>query len=402
MSSILESKSINDTRPYVNIKIKDISACGLLDSGSAVTILGKNSHKSLEKMDLTISTQDPIFVVAAGGQKIQSIGFIDLPINFNNNFHSIRAYIIPEIETPLILGVDFWRKFELCPKYLGSIDVIHSKVCPVELVSEDHIHSYDNLNEFQKSIADELIEKFKDISIGRKGLGKTNLITQRIDTNGAEPIRQRYYRMSPEKQRILVKEVDEMIALDVVEPCESAWSSPVLIVYKKNGQPRFCLDSRKLNSVTKRDAYSLPYISEILDNLRDAKFLSSVDLSKAFWQIPIAEEDRDKTAFYVPGRGSLRFKRTAFGLTNAPATQQRLVDKMFGPGFDLKIFCYLDDIITVSSSFEEHVSLLNTVLQKLTLANLTINIEKCQFFRSELKYLVMSSMHRVFALIQKR
>lgn len=176
-----------------------------------------------------------------------------------------------------------------------------------------------------------------------------------------------------------------MLKLDVVEYCESAWQSPVLLVTKKNGQPRFCLDSRKLNSVTKRDAYNLPYIAEILDNLRDARFLTSLDLSKAFWQIPIAEEDRDKTAFYVPGRGTLRFKTTAFGLTNAPATQQRLVDKLLG-NIDHRIFAYLDDIIIVSNSFEEHVSLLLRVLDKLRKAGLTVNLSKCEFFRSQLKY----------------
>lgn len=91
-----------------------------------------------------------------------------------------------------------------------------------------------------------------------------------------------------------------------------------LIVVKKNGKPRFCLDSQILNSVTKRDAYSLPYyVSEILDNLRDAKYLSSIDLSRASWQIPIAEEDRNKTEFYVPDRGTHKFKTTAFGLTSA-------------------------------------------------------------------------------------
>lgn len=231
-----------------------------------------------------------------------------------------------------------------------------------------------------------LVRQYDDISFAKKGLGRTQLITHRIDTGDSAPIRQRYYRLSPEKQRILLEQVDEMLALDVVEPCESAWQSPVLLVTKKNGQPRFCLDSRKLNSVTKRDAYNLPYISEILDNLRDARFLSSLDLSKAFWQIPIAEEDRDKTAFYVPGRGRLRFKTTALGLTNAPATQQRLVDALLDD-IDHRIFAYLDDIIIVSSSFEEHVSLLLRVLEKLRKANLSVNLEKCEFFKSQLKYL---------------
>lgn len=386
--TILDNKPAHDDRPYVNIKINDTNACGLLDSGAAVSILGNNSHQEL---NLPLCQDDSIKLVAAGGQSLVSLGYMNLPITFEGNAHIIKTFVVPEVDTPLILGIDFWKKFELCPKYLGSLDITMKGTCPLSLLSvsdsEDHVTSYGYLDEGQRKIADDIVSQFNEISLQKKGLGRTSLITHRIDTGNSVPIRQRYYRMSPTKQRILTEEVDEMLKLDVVEPCESEWSSPVLIVYKKDGKPRFCLDSRKLNSVTKKDAYSLPYISEILDNLRDARFLSSIDLSKAFWQIPIHEQDRDKTAFYVPGRGTLRFKTTAFGLTNAPATQQRLADKLFGPEFDLKIFAYLDDIIVVSSDFEEHVSLLRSVLEKLQLANLTINSDKCQFFRSELKYL---------------
>lgn len=387
VTSILQSKPDGDPRPFVTVHINEQSVCGLLDSGAAITILGQNSHKDLN-LSSFIQNDDCISIVAAGGQNIKSIGYVNLPITFEGILHIIKAYVVPEVEPALILGIDFWRKFQLCPKYLGSISITDPSSSPVATISNSsYVTSYDNLDDKQRVIADNLIEQFKDISMERKGLGRTSCITHHIDTGDSPPIRQRYYRMSPEKQRILTEEVDEMLKLDVVEFCESEWSSPVLIVYKKNGQPRFCLDSRKLNSVTKKDAYSLPYISEILDNLRDAKYMSSIDLSKAFWQIPIAEKDRDKTAFYVPGRGTLRFKTTAFGLTNAPATQQRLVDKLFGSNLDLKAFCYLDDIVTISSSFEEHVSLLLCVLQKLKQANLTINIDKCQFFRSQLKYL---------------
>lgn len=386
VSSILHNKPLNDSRPFVNLENYNSDACGLLDSGAAVSILGKDSHKDL---DCPVLHDDSISIVAAGGQVFKSNGYVNLPVSFEGLFHIIKAYVVPQVETPLILGIDFWRKFELCPKYLGSIDITRTPNAPLAVltaVTDTHITPYENLDDSQRLIVDNIVDQFRDISLEHKGLGRTSVISHKIDTGDAAPIRQRYYRMSPEKQRILTQEVDEMLSLDVVEPCESAWSSPVLIVYKKNGQPRFCLDSRKLNSVTKHDAYSLPYITEILDNLRDAKFLSSIDLSKAFWQIPIVEEDRDKTAFYVPGRGSLRFKTTAFGLTNAPATQQRLVDLLFGD-FDLKTFAYLDDIIIISSSFEEHVSLLLRVLEKLRYANLTVNLEKCKFFRSQLRYL---------------
>lgn len=385
VSTILQPKPLNDPRPYVNIKINDIDACGLLDSGAAVSILGNNSHKHLA--DCTLHQDSKINMIAAGGQELKSIGYINLPVTFEGQYHIIKAFVVPEVETSIILGVDFWRAFQICPKYLGSITLSKTSLAEMKISrKESFINSYDFLIDSQKAIADNVISQFKSISTEEKGLGRTNLIVHRIDTGDAQPIRQRYYRMSPEKQRILLEQVDEMLALDVVEPCESAWSSPVLIVNKKNGQPRFCLDSRKLNSVTKRDAYSLPYVAEILDSLRDAKYLSSIDLSKAFWQIPITPEDRDKTAFYVPGRGTLRFKTTAFGLTNAPATQQRLVDLLFSD-MEAKTFAYLDDVIIISSSFEDHVSRLLRVLDKLRQANLTVNFEKCKFFRSELKYL---------------
>ncbi|KAJ8737429.1 hypothetical protein PYW08_000024 [Mythimna loreyi] len=362
---------------------------GLLDSGSAVTIIGNNAHKVLisKGLHLTANNSYPTFLIAAGGQRLNSIGSMNLPIHFEDQFHIIEALVVPEINNNLILGIDFWRKFQICPKYLYSISIgqINNNIASVN-TDNTHLQNYDTLDTAQRVVADNIIRQFEEISFKVKGLGNTNVITHRIDTGDTQPIRQRYYRMSPEKQRILIEQVDEMLSLDVVEPCESAWSSPVLIVTKKNGEPRFCLDSRKLNSVTKKDAYNLPYISEILDNLRDARYLSSIDLSKAFWQINIHPEDRDKTAFYVPGRGTFRFKRTAFGLTNAPATQQRLVDTLFGE-FEQRVFAFLDDIIIVSNDFNSHVSLLVRVLNKLKHANLTVNLDKCKFFRDRLKYL---------------
>lgn len=368
----------------------ELSMYGLLDSGSAVSILGNDSHKHLLQHDFTLCTDDKITVTAAGGQKITSVGYILLPVSFEDKFSIIKAHAIPEIETTLILGIDFWNMFDLCPKYLTNVENLFTNdpgLSDILNCTDVHLHAYKNLDDTQKTIADTIVEKYRNISFTEKGLGRTSLIKHSIDTGTAEPIRQRYYRMSPEKQRIITEQIDEMLSLDVIEPCESPWSSPVLVVGKKDGKPRFCLDSRKLNSVTKKDAYSLPYVSEILDNLKDARFLSSIDLSKAFWQILINEPDREKTAFYVPGRGTFMFKTTAFGLTNAPATQQRLVDLLFGPEFECKVFAYLDDVIIISQSFEEHVSLLSRVLEKLQTANLTINLEKSQFFRDKLRYL---------------
>lgn len=390
VTSILQSKPTNDNRTYVNVKVNDVDACGLLDSGAAISIIGNHYYNDVIKFTCALQKDDNISIVAAGGQVLRSVGYVNLQIQFENSSDTIKAYVVPDVDTPLILGIDFWRKFKLCPKYIGSLNKTGAPNSSTDRLMNEkstHVTSYMKLDSYQRVIADDVIERFKAISYEERGLGRTNLITHRIDTGDAIPIRQRYYRMSPEKSRIINEQVQEMLQLDVIEPCESSWSSPVLVVNKKNGKPRFCLDSRKLNSVTIKDAYNLPYISEILDNLRDVRYLTSLDLSKSFWQIPLSDNDKNKTAFFVPGRGTFCFKTMAFGLTNAPATQQRLVDKLFGPEFDLKVFCYLDDIVCVSDSFESHVSLLMRVLERLQQANLTINFEKSQFFRESLKYL---------------
>lgn len=352
--------------------------------------MGNNYHKKFFDSVREWNNCQPLTFVAAGGQKLESMGSLLLPFTFNNQTYNLNVHIVPEIKNYLILGMDFWRKFGLFPHNLDSILFLNQSDAQLAELNSDseHLRSYDHLSEVQRITADNIISQFKEISYENQGLGRTSLITHSIDTGDAAPIRQRYYRMSPEKQRILAEQLDEMLRDDVVEPAESPWSSPVLLTPKKNGELRFCLDSRKLNAITKKDAYNLPYISEILDNLRDAKYLTSLDLSKSFWQIPINEKDRCKTAFYIPTKGTYQFKCMPFGLTNAPATQQRLVDILFyGPEFEHKVFVFVDDIVIVSSSFEQHISLLLLVLNKLKSANLTINLKKSQFFREKLKYL---------------
>lgn len=390
IATICDKKPIDDIRPYATVKVGDTSLCGLLDSGSAITVLGNDLYQYLLSLGLTLLPSDDSKVfTAVGGQNLNAIGYINLPIYFENQFHVLKAYVIPSIQPQLILGVDFWTKFELFPKFYNSISLSNTTETTICSIGETSaLRSYDELSEVQRVTADNIMSQFEGISYEKCGLGRTHLITHNIDTGDSDPIRQRYYRMSPEKLRILQEELDDMLSLGVVEPCESPWSSPVLLTPKKDGKLRFCLDSRKLNSVTKKDAYKLPYISDILDNLKNAKFLSSIDLSKAFWQVCISEADRDKTAFYIPGRGTYRFVTMPFGLTNAPATQQRLVDQLFyGPEFENKVFVFLDDIVIVSEDFESHIALLLKVYNKLKMANLTINLAKSVFFRNELKYL---------------
>ncbi|GAB1865875.1 Reverse ribonuclease integrase [Camponotus japonicus] len=217
--------------------------------------------------------------------------------------------------------------------------------------------------------------------------GATSLTEHKIDVGGHAPVKQRYYPVSPKIQEAIYAEVDKMLAAGIIEPSKSEWSSPIVMIKKPNGSYRFCLDFRKLNSVSKKDAYPLPYMNAILDKLRSASYISTIDLSQAYFQIPLERNSRELTAFTVPGKGLFHFTRMPYGLTGAPATFQRLLDRLIGPEMEPHAFAYLDDIVVVTRTFEEHLSWLKRVLDRIREAGLTINPEKSKFCRSQVKYL---------------
>lgn len=383
-----------DTCPYLKVTIGGLPFSGLLDSGSEISIIGGpgiGKFSELAELCNVSYGKDITSVVTANGSTSTVSGYVFLPVTVNDVSREVKFFVIPGVSFPLLFGINFWKAFNIAPEVLRLTDnnnsssncgAIEAAASPV-----NGLQPFDVLTEEQRRKADTVCGMFKGISSEEKGLGRTHLITHHIDTGDAAPIKQRYYPLSPEKLRELNKQLDDMLKLDVVEPSKSPWNNPITMAPKANGEMRFCLDSRKLNAVSKHDAYPLPYINSILDQLRDAHFLSSIDLKSAFWQIPLSSSSKEKTAFTVPSRGLFHFKVMCFGLTSAPATQQRLMDQMFGPEFDGRVFIYLDDIIAVSKTFEEHLDLLLKILERLRSANLTINLQKCCFFRKKLKYL---------------
>jgi transposase InsO family protein len=177
-----------------------------------------------------------------------------------------------------------------------------------------------------------------------------------------------------------------MLADGIIELANGPYAAPVTLQPKKDGSLRFCVDFRQLNSVTVRDVYPLPRIDDTLDQLQTAQYFTSLDLKSGFWQIELDAQSRPKTAF-VTHAGLFQFKVMPFGLTNAPATFQRLMDLVLG---GLKWTCalvYLDDIIVYSPSFELHLEHLESVLKQLQASGLTLQISKCQFCKTKLKYL---------------
>src|SRR5690606_9483965 len=207
-----------------------------------------------------------------------------------------------------------------------------------------------------------------------------------INTGDSRPIRQRSYRHSLSERQTIQQHVSDMLRDGVIEESTSPWTSPVVLVKKKDGSIRFCVDFRKLNSVTKKDVYPLPRIDDALDVLYGSRYFSSLDLKSGYWQVSVAEKDREKTAFST-GDGLFQFRVMPFGLTNAPATFERMMDSVLR-GLKWSIcLCYLDDILVFSATFDDHLNRLRQVLVALENAGLTLNIKKCHFCSPEIKVL---------------
>ena len=187
-------------------------------------------------------------------------------------------------------------------------------------------------------------------------------------------------------QKLINEELDAMLGAGIVEKSDSPWASPIVMVKKKDNSFRMCVDFRKLNAVTAKDSYPLPFVSATLDKLKGAKFLSTIDVKSAFWQVPISRDSRKYTAFTVPGRGLFQFTRMPFGLHNATATWQRLMDEVIG-GLDPHAFAYVDDIVISTTTFEDHLRVLGEIFNRLKDANITISRAKCHFCVPSIKYL---------------
>ena len=376
-----------DSRPHLVVEIVGIKIPGLLDSGSNRTILGASGWNLLKDSGIQLFPSPSAFVSTASGQSCQVDGVVNLYITLQDKSILIEALYVPSVQSPLILGLDFWREMEIVPNLSKGTWVFSSESEDqvASLESTTFVQSRESLPPEDQARLDKLVSQYFDRFA--KSPGCTDIVEHRIDTGKAEPVKQRYYPVSPAIRQIMHDELDQMLKDDIVEPSSSPWSSPVLLVKKPGGKHRFCIDYRRLNSLTKKDAYPLPYVNSILDRLRDARYLSSIDIKAAFWQVKVAEHDREKTAFTVPGRGLFQFKRMPFGLHGSPATWQRLVDRVLGVDLEPYVFVYLDDIIISTTDFEIHLDVLEKVFQRLLAAGLAVNQEKCHFCRPALKYL---------------
>jgi predicted aspartyl protease len=244
-----------------------------------------------------------------------------------------------------------------------------------------------HLDDEQRKRTVDLLRSYEDIfSQNEYDIGRTHLVEHTIDTGNNRPIRQSLRRHPIAHLDIIDQQVGEMLEHGIIEPAASPWASNVVLARKKDGSLRLCVDYRNLNQITYQDTYPLPHMDTCLNTLQGASWFSTLDLRSGYYNIPIREVDKDKTAF-ITRRGCWRYNVMPFGLTCAPSVFQRLMDLVLCGLTYEACMVYLDDIVIFSSDFDTHISRLQQVFERLRQAGLKLKASKCHLLHEKVEFL---------------
>ncbi|RXN36895.1 reverse ribonuclease integrase [Labeo rohita] len=406
----------------VSIRVNGREVQAVMDTGSTFTLLQKSAWDKMHDREVKTSKAMPSQkFIMADGTIHHSLDHQLMNFVWHGREYEMGAFIMEDshLAFPVIIGLDFLRlagvvvDFEqgrygirrgkdyqyfpflptLLPPGKGTPVIPSCLSIPATLhmycaVPADYEHPVsDPCKTHETTYSEELRELIMAWPvITSENLGHTFVVRHKITLTDDTPVTSRAYRVSPLKKRIIEEEVDKMLEKGIIEPSFSPWSSPVVLVPKEDGTFRFCVDYRRLNKKTIFDAYPMPLIHDILESLEGATWFTSLDLRSGYWQVAMAEESKALTAF-ITTKGLFQFKAMPYGLKNAAATFQRLMERVLGELRGKICFVYIDDIIIYSKTLEEHKKHLHLVLERLTHANLTLNMKKCQFFKRQLKFL---------------
>ena len=422
-------KTIN--KSYVTAvqgKVDDKDAKVLIDTGSDVNVINKSFYDQISEKYSYKLTKTTYFKLASN-TIVSSNKVVELLLRFDSV--KIRSlYWILDDNDPcydLILGRKMQKEYGL---YLGPDDDLfikknntdpciakavttqnyERKILRISMIDDidvtaefklvNDIKEEFNENEIKNKNKNNL-EKFQGLDYKLQNLlnSYNDVLVDNIDkvqiadaephsivTTNEKPIKLRPYKISLEQSIALKEEINKLLNHGLIAPSHSPWAFPVLLIKKKNGKWRMCVDYRKLNDITVKDAYALPFIDELLESVHGATVFSAIDLFSGYHQIPMNEKDVEKTAFTTKF-GNYNFLVMPFGLTNAPASFQREMNRILMPLIGKCLFVYMDDILVYSPNFEQHLADLEKVFSILRKFKFSINIEKCNFCQESVEVL---------------
>ncbi|UYV83583.1 hypothetical protein LAZ67_23001537 [Cordylochernes scorpioides] len=399
------STVVKMTNNYIDIKVEGDTIRALVDSGASYSVISERFRVELKK---TMFAETDVVLKVADDKVVKSKGRCTLKLEVNGHPENFEFVVLENCSHDVILGWDFFKATNaVIDCGLGELQLYDLPDLDAE-GRDDEVYAIQDfvipgrssqrisiLNRSLVGIVNMEVTCSKELFIRKDVIFPSSLIEFEegigkiwITNGGLQP------QMIPKGMNLgrmcdietEHKEVDTMLERKVIQPSESPWSAPVVLVKKKDGTWRFCVDFRRLNHITKKDVYPLPRIDDVLDHLSSARYYSTMDLKTGYWQVEVDERDREKTAFVTPD-GLYEFMVMPFGLCNAPATFERMMDNvLMGLKWNICL-CYLDDIVVYSDTFEEHLERLSKVLSCLQQAGLTINPDKCLFGSTRIKIL---------------
>ena len=384
----------------IPISIFNINTQALVDTGAAASFISLELLTRLpnEKLKEDESFNALIFKTVSG-ETIKSKGKYELSIEISKKGEYEHSfYVLEKLNEGCILGIDFLTQHGVAidPQNRRLVIKKDEEEIVVKLpehqlysikVEPDDSFNFPQIPPEHLAEVKNLIARHKNLFADKMSeLGMATAVKHTINVGASNPINLPL-RRTPEALRIVVKtQIEEMEAHNIIRESTSPYAAPVVMVPKKGGELRFCIDYRQLNKATVKDRYPLPRIDDTIDALYGAKYFSTLDLFSGYWQIEIEESDKHKTAF-ICEYGQYEFNRMPFGLTNAPGTFQRLMNKIMKPVLYESALVYLDDIIVFSKTIEDHIKHLETVFKILAEAGLKLKLKKCDFFKEEINYL---------------
>ncbi|UYV79429.1 K02A2.6-like [Cordylochernes scorpioides] len=343
---------------------------------------------SIKLIKALVETEDGEYIIEESSKMFQTNGLRLARSLINVINRETHIWITNPYPRPLKIMKNQTLAFGSSP---AKINV--SREREVEENEEPRFQINENLSPKEQKELKQVLERYGDLFSSR--LGRTNLAKHRIDTEDAKPIKHKPYRVSAKERDIIKEQIDEMLTEGIIRPSSSPWSFPVILVKKRDGKYRFCVDYRKLNNVTVKDVYPIPRIDEVMDTLQGSTHFSAIDLRSGYWQVEVEERDKEKTAF-TTAHGLYEFNVMPFGLCNAPATFERNMENMLGNLRWQICLCYLDDVIIYSPDFPTHLKRLEAVFRCFRESNLRLNDQKCRFAFEELEILgYITSKHGI-------
>lgn len=371
----------------------------VIDTGAEKTFVNKNV------VEIESSTPNK-WMCGATGDCVPVRGPQKIELGIGGTNYDLNVYVAEEMEDSCLLGMDLLADRAIIDLQQWTLQLdggekvslkpekVKVQTCSLGTLEEVPAHVQDLLQRSSKGLTQEQVMRLRNLlkkyaavfSQGEDDLGCTNVVQHRIDTGSSAPMRHAPRRVAPVKRQEMEQAVKQMLEQGIIEKSDSPWSSAVVLVQKKDGSTRFCVDYRDLNDLTVKDSYPLPRIDDTLDALAGAQWFSTIDLKSGYHQVLMAEEDKAKTAFSF-GQGLWQFKVMPFGLCNAPATFERLMERVLEGLLWKAALVYLDDVLVYGNSFEEELSRLETVFQRMQKASLKLNPLKCELFCEEVPFL---------------